>query len=129
MKSPNDAHLVISDGSGENCDSTSASAIDSTGLSQGLSYASQSLGGYSSRIDRVADDNQSLKSPNNAHLVISDGSGENCDSTSASFLRVYHMHRNRSEVIHLELIEWLIAHDRESQQIENFTGMLFHVEP
>ena len=43
----------ISDGSGENCDSSSA--IDSTGLDQGLSYASQSLGGYSSRIDQVAD--------------------------------------------------------------------------
>jgi hypothetical protein len=35
----------------ENCDSSSASAIDSTGLYQGLSYdASQSLGGYSSQI-------------------------------------------------------------------------------
>jgi hypothetical protein len=36
------------------------------------------------------------------------------------------MHHNRSEVIHLELIKLLISHDRESQQIENFTGMLFH---
>jgi len=88
-QSPKDAHLGC-----ENCDSSSASAIDSTGLYQDLSYASQSLGGYSSRIDRVSFqpseshndgvscDNQPPKSPKDAHLVISDGSGENCDSSS-----------------------------------------------